>query len=157
MSAYHEYQHLTDYCRFLNTVFSGCVEELKQSSLYATFNVYSEFSATRAGIIKYGNTVKFIDSSIEDRCMALLETYLDMYKKGLTKVFNPYQRLITTVQYYGCISAIPVICQDVDISVFVHEIQFLDELSLILQSLSSFEDTAMWYKQFDTITRKFIG
>ena len=157
MSAFHEYQHMIDYCKFLNTVFSGDVEGLKHSPLYVTFNIYSEFSATKAGIVYYGKTVKFIDSPLEDRCQALLETYLDSYRRCFPRIANRYQLLIHTIQYYGCIAAIPAICQEYDISEFFHEIQFINELRQVLERINSFEDTTLWYKEFDKTARKFIG
>ena len=137
MTVYHEYQHVIDYVRFLDTVFHGDVEALKKSPLYYPFNVYSEFSATKAGITHYGKTVKFLNTPIEDRCIALLETYLNMYR-NFYGIESRGDFLIHTIQYYGCIMAIPSICQSVDLLPFLE-----DFLVPVVSSVSFFSSSTV--------------
>lgn len=156
MTAFHEYQHLLDYVCFLSTACHNDINYLRNNPLYKTFNIYSEFSATKTGIIQYARTVTLGTMSLTEKCEGLLETYCSMYRR-FEGIETRYQLLVHCIQFFGCITAASMIDPSYDISPYFEEIEFLSELSPVFNVLTSFEDSIDWYEHFDRIARIFVG
>lgn len=56
------------------------IELLKKSPMYITFNVYSEYSATRFGVKKYIETVNFEDMNQKELAESILEIAKEEYR-----------------------------------------------------------------------------
>ena len=100
MTAFHEYKHLIDYVLFFKVVCDNDIELLKKSPMYITFNVYSEYSATRFGVKKYIETVNFEDMNQKELAESILEIAKEEYR-NLQGVKNRYQLLVHSMQYLG--------------------------------------------------------
>lgn len=81
MTAFHEYRHLIDFVLFLKTVTDNNIDALKNSPLYVTFNVYSEYAATLFGTKKYIEIVKLEDMSQKELAEAILQSAKETYWK----------------------------------------------------------------------------
>ncbi len=81
MTAFHEYRHLIDFVLFLKTVTDNNIDTLKNSPLYVTFNVYSEYAATVFGTKKYIEIVKLEDMSQKELAEAILQSAKEIYWK----------------------------------------------------------------------------
>ena len=108
MTAFHEYKHLIDYVLFFKVVCDNDIELLKKSLMYITFNVYSEYSATRFGVKKYIETVNFEDMNQKELAESILEIAKEEYR-NLQGVKNRYQLLVHSMQYLGNIMGCTII------------------------------------------------
>lgn len=158
MTAFHEYQHLRDYIIFLNVVFHNNVDALKDSQLYISFNLYSEFMATREGMYQY---IKYKYSEVymtKDKYIEQLEVFLKEYKK-FQGVKTRYQLLMHNLVFLGRIIAIQLIDAEIDVSYYTHELFSLKEnagFEQVVACLVSYDNSAEWYIEFDKVVREFI-
>ena len=155
MTAFHEYKHLIDYILFLKSAFDDDIELLKNSPMYVTFNVYSEYAATLFGTEKYIEIVTFEDMSKKELAKSILRsakiTYWD-----LRKINNRYQLLVYSMQYVGNIIACSHFIDDIDVQELVDEMELSDKLHPILNHIFRFENKYEWYRDLDKIMREFV-
>ena len=156
MTAFHEYQHLVDYIEFTKAISVKSAFELKDNPLYATFNIYSEFSATKTGVVQYVNCVQIEGLTKEETCSELLEWSKESYLNQ-DGIQNRYQYLYHVMQYLGYIFAAAESIPDFDATPYLCVIDLLQELQSLLKHMGSFETTYEWYECFDTLAREFVG
>lgn len=154
-TAFHEYQHLIDYIRFKDTVFDGDIETMKNSPLYVTFNVYSEYAATLFGTKKYIEIVKLDDMSQKELAEAILQSAKEIYWK-LEGIDNRYQLLVHSMQYIGNIVACGQFSDEIDTQNLISEMELSEELYPILVHVFMYEDKYKWYEDLDKMMRNFV-
>lgn len=154
-TAFHEYQHLIDYIRFKDTVFDGDIETMKNSPLYVTFNVYSEYAATLFGTKKYIEIVKLDDMSQKELAEAILQSAKEIYWK-LEGIVNRYQLLVHSMQYIGNIVACGQFSDEIDTQNLISEMELSEELYPILGHVFMYEDKYKWYEDLDKMMRNFV-
>lgn len=155
MTAFHEYRHLLDYVLFLRTVANNNAETLKNSPLYVTFNVYSEYAATEFGTEKYIEIVKLEDMSQKELAEAILQSGKEKYWK-LEGIVNRYQLLVHSMQYVGNIVACGQFSDEIDAQNLISEMELSEELYPILKHVFSGEDKYKWYEDLDKTMRNFV-
>lgn len=155
MTAFHEYRHLIDFVLFLKTVTSNNIDILKNSPLYVTFNVYSEYAATLFGTQEYIKFVKCKDMSQKELAEAILQRDNAIYW-NLEGIDNRYQLLVHSVQYVGSIVACCQFSDEIDTQRLISEMVLSDELKPIFNHISMYEDKYQWYKDLDKIMRGFV-
>lgn len=155
MTAFHEYQHLIDYIRFKDTVFDGDIETMKNSPLYVTFNVYSEYAATLFGTKKYIEIVKLDDMSQKELAEAILQSTKEIYWK-LEGIVNRYQLIVHSMQYIGNIVACGQFSDEIDAQNLISEMELSEELYPILVHVFMYEDKYKWYEDLDKMMRNFV-
>lgn len=155
MTAFHEYRHLLDYVLFLRTVANNNAETLKNSPLYVTFNVYSEYAATVFGIQEYIKFVKCKDMSQKELAEAILQRDNAIYW-NLEGIDNRYQLLVHSVQYVGSIVACCQFSDEIDPQNLISEMELSEELYPILKHVFLFEDKYKWYEDLDDMMRNFV-
>lgn len=155
MTAFHEYRHLSDYIDFLQTVFDGNVEKMKHSQLYITFNVYSEFSATRSGVLYYLKIVSKEGMSQKELCEIILQNAKSTYR-NLDGIINRYQLLVHSLQYFGKVIACSNFLEDINLEKIIDEMELSNELKPVLAHICMFENNDEWYKTLDKRMRTFV-
>lgn len=155
MTVFHEYRHLLDYIDFLQTVFDNDVKKMKHSKLYITFNVYSEFSATRSGVLNYLRIVSIEDMSKNDLCEIILKKAKSTYW-NLEGIQNRYQLLVHSLQYLGNVIACSIYLENVDYKQIIDEMELFDELSPVIAHILMFENQYEWYETLDRLMRNFV-
>ena len=155
MTAFHEYKHLIDYVLFFKVVCDNDIELLKKSLMYITFNVYSEYSATRFGVKKYIETVNFEDMNQKELAESILEIAKKEYR-NLQGVKNRYQLLVHSMQYLGNIMGCSIFVDSADIQSLISEMELLDELLPTFNHIIAYENTYEWYENLDRIMRDFV-
>ena len=155
MTAFHEYRHLLDYVLFLRTVANNNAETLKNSPLYVTFNVYSEYAATVFGTKKYIENIKLEDMSQKELAEAILQSAIENYWK-FEGIVNRYQLLVHSMQYIGNIVACGEVSDEIDTQNLISEMELSEELYPILKHVFLFEDKYKWYEDLDDMMRNFV-
>lgn len=155
MTAFHEYRHLIDFVLFLKTVTDNNINTLKNSPLYVTFNVYSEYAATVFGIKKYIEIVKLEDMSQKELAEAILQSAKEIYWK-LEGIDNRYQLLVHSMQYIGNIVACGQFSDEIDTQNLIREMELSEELYPILGHIFMYEDKYKWYEDLDKMMRNFV-
>ena len=155
MTAFHEYRHLIDFVLFLKTVTDNNIDALKNSPLYVTFNVYSEYAATLFGTKKYIEIVKLEDMSQKELAEAILQSAKETYWK-LEGIDNRYQLLVHSMQYIGNIVACGQFSDEIDTQKLISEMELSEELYPILGHVFMYEDKYKWYEDLDKMMRKFV-
>ena len=155
MTAFHEYRHLIDFVLFLKTVTDNNVDALKNSPLYITFNVYSEYAATAFGTKKYIEIVKFEDMSQKELAEAILQNAKATYW-NLEGIDNRYQLLVHSMQYIGNTVACSQFSDEIDIQSLISEMELSDELYPIFSHIFVYEDKYKWYDDLDKKMRNFV-
>ena len=155
MTAFHEYRHLLDYVLFLRTVANNNAETLKNSPLYVTFNVYSEYAATVFGTKKYIENIKLEDMSQKELAEAILQSAIENYWK-LEGIVNRYQLLVHSMQYIGNIVACGEVSDEIDTKNLISEMELSEELYPILKHVFLYEDKYKWYEDLDDMMRNFV-
>lgn len=155
MTAFHEYKHLIDFILFLKTVANNNIDTLKNSLLYVTFNVYSEYAATLFGTQEYIKFAKRENMSQKELAEAILQRDNAIYW-NLEGIDNRYQLLVHSVQYVGSIVACCQFSDEIDTQRLISEMVLSDELKPIFNHISMYEDKYQWYKDLDKIMRGFV-
>lgn len=155
MTAFHEYTHLLDYILFLRSVFNNNIELLKNSPLYITFNVYSEYNATLYGTKQYINIAKLEDMSQKELAELILRETKEKYR-DLRGINNKYQLLIHSMQYVGNIKACSEFINDIGVQEFIDGMELSDQLYPTISHIFKFENKHEWYKDLDRIMREFV-
>lgn len=155
MTAFHEYQHLKDYIQFINTVFDGDIETMKKSPLYATFNVYSEYSATLFGTQQYFKIVSFEGMTQSEIATLHLQQAKSAYC-DFTSIKNRYQLLIHSLSFCGELMACNEFVDDLNVNNYLDEMELADEIKPILFNILNFNATSDWYKLNDRMMRAFV-
>lgn len=155
MTAFHEYKHLIDFILFLKTVANNNIDTLKNSPLYVTFNVYSEYAATLFGTQEYIKFVKRENMSQKELAEAILQRDNAIYW-NLEGIDNRYQLLVHSVQYVGSIVACCQFSDEIDTQRLISEMALSDELKPIFNHIFMYEDKYQWYKDLDKIMRGFV-
>lgn len=123
--------------------------------MYITFNVYSEYSATRFGVKKYIETVNFEDMNQKELAESILEIAKEEYR-NLQGVKNRYQLLVHSMQYLGNIMGCSIFVDSADIQSLISEMELLDELLPTFNHIIAYENTYEWYENLDRIMRDFV-
>lgn len=127
----------------------------KNSPLYVTFNVYSEYAATLFGTKKYIEIVKLEDMSQKELAEAILQSAKETYWK-LEGIDNRYQLLVHSMQYIGNIVACGQFSDEIDTQKLISEMELSEELYPILGHVFMYEDKYKWYEDLDKMMRKFV-
>lgn len=155
MTAFHEYRHLIDYVLFLKTVFDNNTKLLKNSPLYVTFNVYSEYAATMFGVQKYIELVKIDDMTQKELGKLVLQNAKSAYD-NLQGITNRYQLLVHSMQYLGNVVACGQFIDDIDIQSLISEMELSNELFPVISHTLMFENNYEWYSEMDKRMRVFV-
>ena len=75
MTAFHEIQHALEYTMFLNCIYNKNRQQMIDSKMYQTFQIYSEYSATRTGISNYLKYVQHSDMSQKEFANCVFNKY----------------------------------------------------------------------------------
>ena len=137
------------------TVIDNNIDALKNSPLYVTFNVYSEYAATLFGTKKYIEIVKLEDMSQKELAEAILQSAKETYWK-LEGIDNRYQLLVHSMQYIGNIVACGQFSDEIDTQKLISEMELSEELYPILGHVFMYEDKYKWYEDLDKMMRKFV-
>lgn len=156
MTAFHEYRHLIDFVLFLKTVTDNNIDILKNSPLYVTFNVYSEYAATLFGTKKYIDIVNLEDMSQKELAEAILQSAKEQYLK-LDGINNRYQLLVHSMQYIGNIVACGQFSDEIDTQNLISEMELSEELYPVLGHIFMYEDKYKWYEDLDKMMRIFVN
>lgn len=156
MTTFHEYRHLIDFVLFLKTVTDNNIDTLKNSPLYVTFNVYSEYAATVFGTKKYIEIVKLEDMSQKELAEAILQSAKEIYRK-MEGIYNRYQLLVHSMQYIGNIVACGQFSDEIDTKNLISEMELSEELYPILGHIFMYEDKYKWYEDLDKMMRSFVN
>lgn len=155
MTAFHEMQHAIEYIMLLNCIFEKNRQRMIDSSVYPTFQIYSEFSATRTGISKYLTFVNHSDMSQDEFANCLVDTYRRDYL-DFSNITTRYQLVIHTMQYLGVLVGVKDVIKDFDLDSEIYCIKYLDEFQDIFDLLNSFAFNYNWFETFDKVAREFI-
>lgn len=155
MTAFHEYRHLIDYIMMFETVFNNDINKMKNSPVYVTFNVFSEYNATLFGVQQYIKIVKFDDLDKCDLAKVLLNKAKESYW-NLENINNRYELLVCSMQYLGNIVACSQYDKDIDVRNLINEMELSNELCPVFKHVLEFENTKEWYVKLDGIMRKFV-
>ena len=145
------------------TVIDNNIDALKNSPLYVTFNVYSEYAATLFGTKKYIEIVKLEDMSQKELAEAILQSAKEIYWK-LEGIDNRYQLLVHSMQYIGNIvddteefsMLLNIENTKIDTQKLISEMELSEELYPILGHVFMYEDKYKWYEDLDKMMRKFV-
>ena len=155
MTAFHEFKHLIDYVMFLKSAFSNNAEQLKNSPMYITFNIYSEYAATAFGVKNYIEKVTIVGMTQKELAESIFQNAKTKYW-DLRGIDNRYQLLLHSMQYMGNIIACSNFIDDVDFQKNVDEMELSDELYPTFKHIFKFENKYEWYRDLDKIMREFV-
>lgn len=99
MTAFHEFQHALDYVVFLSTVFNNDKKAMVHSDLYRSFQIYSEFSATRFGVSCYYKKVSFDNMSNEQFASLIIENAKNDFSSNSMR--DKYEEAMCIVRFLG--------------------------------------------------------
>lgn len=156
MTAFHEMQHAVEYTMFLNIFFNKDRNKMVESKIYPTFQIYSEFSATRVGIANYLTFVEHSELSKKDFADCIIETYYNDYCK-FNGIVNKYQLVIHTFQYLGVLYGVKDIIENFDIDAEINCIKYLTEFEELFSLVENFTFDIKWFEEFNKVAREFIG
>lgn len=155
MTVFHEYRHLLDYLDFIHTVFDNDVEKMKHSQLYVTFNVYSEFSATRSGVLNYLKIVSVEGMNQNELCEILLKEAEVAYQ-NLEGIVNRYHLLVHSLRYLGYVIPCVIYLENINFKQIVDNMELSDELKPVIAHILSYENKYDWYEISDKLMRNFV-
>ena len=135
--------------------FNNNTELLKNSPLYVTFNVYSEYSATLYGIEKYIETVRIEDTSQKEFAKSVFENSKAAYCNA-QKIDNKYQLLVHSMQYVASIVACSKFIDELDIQVLISKMELSEELYPVINHIFMYKNENDWYYELDKIMRNFV-
>ena len=156
MTAFHEWQHAVEYFLLLNCCFDRDHDQMIHSKIYPTFQIYSEFSATRKGILHYLNFVEYSNMTKKERATCLVNHYRNIYP-NFEDITNKYQLIIHTLQYLGMLFGVKDAVEDFDIDNEICLIEYLKDFEKIFDLLHEFAFEYDWFIAFDKAIREFIG
>lgn len=155
MTAFHEIQHAIDYVKLLREVFYCDQEKMKNSELYESFQLFSEYNAVRFGIKNYLQLVEKENMTKTELAQLLLDgsrkTFLDY-----STIHNRWQLAFHIFEYLGAVHAVKELFYNMDLQEYESLLE-QDNAKYIIDAISSFEFSEDWFSFFNLRIRKFVN
>lgn len=155
-TVFHEMRHAIDYNIFLKNIFNNDQDMMKQSPLYVTFNIYSEFEAIKFGYENYIKVVDYEGITKQELAERLLEEGIRIYddfeieknRKGL---------LYHAVSYFARLCAVEKFLPNFSKESYLQDILEIDLLEGIFTMLVNPDvRDKQWFERFDKLCREYV-
>jgi hypothetical protein len=154
ITIFHEFQHVKDYY-WLLSLMDNNQDKMVNSSIYYTFQIYSEFMAEVFGINAFFDLC-FKEKSKQEKVNIVLDAYKEAYK-DYSNVHDKYEYIIHEIQHLAILDSCALYDDKFDLLGYIKDMDGFSKLKEIFNLLiTSININLYWLQYFDKKCREFM-